>query len=72
MSYCTCKMRSPSRIRPSLAAMLFGLICEDRRNKRMSQTLSILIQESHRVPEKVLTHYVDIIQLDMSRLLLTM
>lgn len=26
--YCTCKMRSPSRIRPSLAAMLFGLICE--------------------------------------------
>lgn len=33
--YCTCKMRSPSRMRPSLAAMLFGLICKGRKNTVM-------------------------------------
>lgn len=29
----TCKIRSPSRMRPSLAAMLFGLICEGREDR---------------------------------------
>lgn len=31
MAYCTCKIRSPSLIRPSLAAMLLGLTCTSKK-----------------------------------------
>lgn len=42
--YCTCRIRSPSRMRPSLAAMLFGLICEDRQDTVRSRGKKTTLQ----------------------------
>lgn len=57
VSFCTCKMRSPSRMRPSRAAMLFGLIYKGRENKIMPlKHFQFVFQENHGVLESVLTH----------------
>lgn len=48
----TCRIRSPSRMRPSLAAMLFGLICEGRQDtvrphgSKKTSTESVLTRHS--------------------------
>lgn len=70
--YCTCRMRSPSRMRPSLAAMLFGLICGGRGGQNNTSekktTRNVTSRPSVRGSENVLTHYSGTLQRDTARL----
>lgn len=64
--YCTCKMRSPSRMRPSLAAMLFGQTCWSKMHKMMHLQSFYWVIMPSLLAERPSAKHVWIVRLQMS------